>query len=72
MEDIIMRRNQVTLKIERFGDEFPIGRRQIEVYCDSNNLFEALMAATAQVLEEVRKYENVPSFGRLESETTEK
>lgn len=66
-----MRNNQVTIQIERFGDQFPNGRQQIEVYYDSNNLYEALLSAMAQVLEEVRKQERIPSFGRLESETIE-
>jgi hypothetical protein len=66
-----MRKNQVTIQIKRFGDQVPVGYskgiQEINVYTDSNNLFEALSAAFAQVLEEVRKYESVPGFGCMES-----
>lgn len=60
-----MRRNQVTINIERFGDQvpknYPERTQRIEVYADSNNLYEALAAAFSGVLEEVRKYEDIPS-----------
>ncbi|MBE6821576.1 MAG: hypothetical protein E7518_00485 [Ruminococcaceae bacterium] len=62
-----MRKNQVTIKIQRFGDQvpkdYPEDAQEILVYADSNNLYEALAAAFSGVLEEVRKYENIPSFG---------
>ena len=41
-----MRKNQIEIKIRRFGDEVPdnYGNDQqiIQVYVDSNNLYEAL------------------------------
>lgn len=68
-----MRKNQVTIQIKRFGDQVPKGYhkeiQEISVYADSNNLSEALLTAMAQVLVEVRQYEEVPAFGRVESET---
>ena len=62
-----MRKNQVTIKISRFGDEVPEnygGDKQIiAVYADSNNLFEALSVAYSEAIKELQKYETIPSFG---------
>lgn len=72
-----MRKNQVTIKIERTGDQVPESfspdvetqyrQQKISVYADSNNLYEALCAAIQQVMTEIEKYENIPSFGCKES-----
>ena len=65
-----MRTNQVSIKIERFADQvpksYPEQTQRITVYADANNLYEALATAFSGVLEEVQKYENVPSFGCCE------
>lgn len=62
-----MRSNQVEIKIRRFGEEVPesYGNKiqVISVYADSNNLYEALAVANSELIKELRKYENVPSFG---------
>lgn len=62
-----MRKNQVSIKIERLGDQVPEhlngGSLEIEVYADSNNIYEALAAAYTKVMEEIQKYEKLPSFG---------
>ena len=66
-----MRKNQVSIKIERFGDQVPEKLNgdslEIEVYADANNIYEALAAAYGKVLEEITKYERLPSFGCAES-----
>lgn len=62
-----MRLNQVELHVTRFGSEvpedYPKTEQTIAVYSDSNNLYEALAAAFAGVLEQVRKYEQIPALG---------
>lgn len=69
-----MRKNQVSINIQRFGDQvpenYPKNIQEIKVYADSNNLYEALTIAISQVLEEIKKHEKVPS-GRVESLTNE-
>lgn len=70
-----MRKNQVSITIQRFGDQvpknYPKHIQKIKVYADSNNLYEALAIATAQVLEEIKKYQEIPSFCRVDVETNE-
>lgn len=61
-----MRLNQVTINIERFGDDVPEESRVIRVYADANNLYEALMAAVDEVMTVVKQGEQLPSFGRKE------
>lgn len=67
-----MRKNQVTIKIQRFGEDVPdefkeMGTQVMSIYCDGNNLYEALCGAFQQALNEVAKYNEFPSFGRKES-----
>lgn len=65
-----MQKNQIEIKIRRFGDEVPESYHSdiqiINVYADSNNLFEALSVAYSEVIKELQKYEDIPSFGRLD------
>lgn len=65
-----MRSNQVEIKISRFGDTVPStyndNRQIIKVYADSNSLFEALSVAYSEVIKELQKYEDIPSFGRVD------
>lgn len=65
-----MRKNQVEIKVRRFGDEvpenFPADKQVISVYADSNNLYEALLIAYSELMKEIQRYENVPSFGCVE------
>ena len=65
-----MRKNQVEIKIRRFGDEVPDSynddRQIITVYADSNNLFEALSIAYSEAIKELQRYEKIPSFGCVE------
>ena len=71
-----MRKNQVHLEIHRFGDEVPssYGNNEqfIKVYADSNNLFEALSVAYSEVIRELQKYEEIPSFGRVDIVSNDK
>jgi hypothetical protein len=66
-----MRKNQVFIRIERFGDQVPkeIGRKQMEisVYADANNIYEALAAAYHEAITTVSKYDGLPSFGSRSS-----
>ena len=51
-----MRKNQISIKIERFGDQSPDGKHQvIEVYADSNNIWEALTKANNLVADAITK-----------------
>ena len=65
-----MRKNQVEIKVRRFGDEvpenFPKNKQVISVYADSNNLYEALLIAYSELMKEIQRYENVPNFGCIE------
>lgn len=65
-----MRENQVTIKLERFGnkDKLGIDDLEINVYADSNNVYEALSAGYYEVLKQLQ-YEgkiDLPTFGRRE------
>lgn len=55
-----MRKNQVTIKIERFGDQVPeifkANSLEINVYADSNDIYEALALAYKEVLEQIKTY----------------
>ena len=64
-----MRKNQVTIKIERFGDQAPksLEHQCFTVYCDSNNIYEALAGAYKSVLDEIEKTTPIPSFGARET-----
>ena len=60
-----MRRNQVSISIERFGDEAPDSSKQItiQVYADANNIYEALAAAYYEALDAIQEDQPLPSFG---------
>lgn len=62
-----MRSNQVTLRINRYAEAVPESydsdRQIIDVYADSNNLFEALAVAYNEAMNELQKYEKFPYFG---------
>ena len=63
-----MRKNQVSIGIERFGDQAPEGsqRQHISVYADANNVWEAITAAFAKLVAEIQRDQSLPSFGRVE------
>lgn len=66
-----MRNNQVTIKIERFGEDIPdefkeMNMQVMSVYADGNNLHETLCGAFQLALNEVAKY-NHDDFTRRES-----
>lgn len=67
-----MRKNQVEIKVTRFGDEIPdsiqtqnneIQWYEFGTYTDSNNVFEALAAAYNNILNHINNDENFPKFG---------
>lgn len=67
-----MRRNQVTIKIERFGEDASNGKHQIiEVYANSNNIWEALVAANKEATNIITKNDKLPDFGVLSSSNRE-
>lgn len=66
-----MRKNQVTIKIERFGEDLPdefkeLNMQVMSVYADGNDLYETLCGAFQLALNEVAKY-NHDDFTRRES-----
>lgn len=66
-----MRKNQVTIKIERFGEDLPddfkeLNMQVMSVYADGNDLHETLCGAFQLALNEVAKY-NHDDFTRRES-----
>ena len=67
-----MRKNQVVIKVTRFGDEIPKSVQTIDnniswyefaTYTDSNNVFEALAAAYLNILNHIKNDEHFPNFG---------
>lgn len=64
-----MRSNQVEIKIRRFGDQVPSvygsDKQIINVYADSDNLFEALSVAYSKLINKLQTYEQIPSFGAV-------
>lgn len=66
-----MRKNQITIRIERFGEDIPeefkeMNMQIMSVYADGNNLHETLCGAFQLALNEVAKY-NHDDFTRRES-----
>ena len=65
-----MRANQVEITIRRYGDEVPYSynddKQIINVYADSNNLFEALSVAYSEAIRELQRYEKIPSSGYVD------
>lgn len=66
-----MRRNQISIGLERFGDQTPEGaqHQRISVYADANNVWEAIVAALVRLTEEIQRDQPLPSFGRVEGRT---
>ena len=60
-----MRKNQVSINIERFNEEAPGDSRHmtIRVYADANNVYEALAAAYYAALDAIQEDQSLPSFG---------
>ena len=58
-----MRKNQVSINIQRFGNEVPLGyplkTQVIRVYSDSNNLFAALSKAYAKAINAIEEWERI-------------
>jgi hypothetical protein len=68
-----MRKTQVTISIERVGNQVPKGypknSQRTHVYADSNNVYEALSKAYAETINLLGEYENIPAFGRCDCST---
>jgi len=63
-----MRKCQVSIQMERFGDLAPDGHRHaMTIYADGNCTYEALLAAFAETLDVVQKHFKLPSVGRRDS-----
>lgn len=58
-----MRKNQINIKITRFGDQVPKKYPEdcmiVNVYADSNNLYAALSKAYAKVINVIEEWEIV-------------
>lgn len=59
-----MRKNQITIRIERFGeavpDSYPKESQRIEVYCDDHNsIYAALSKAYALAINELAEYDSI-------------
>lgn len=71
-----MRKNQITIKLERFGDQvprdYPSTHQIISVYADSNEFSEALMTAMRMMMDKANRnlYERYPSFSSASSITS--
>ena len=60
-----MRKVQVSIQVERFGDQAPNGKRDaLVVYADANNPYEAVCAALYETLDIIKKHSGLPGFGR--------
>lgn len=58
-----MRTNQIETRITRVVDgEVKVFR----VYSDANNIYEALAAQNAAIIDKIKETEPLPSFGRVE------
>lgn len=55
-----MRKHQVTITIESFEND---KHQVITAYADANNIHEALNSANYEVLKQVEKTTDIPSFG---------
>lgn len=68
-----MRKNQVSILIDRFGDQVPKNyskdTQHVHVYADSNNVYEALSKAYCEAINLLGEYEDIPSFGRCDCTT---
>ena len=64
-----MRRVQIGIKIQRFGENAPDGKEQtLNVYADGSNEYETLCAAFYEALESLQATDgSIPSFGRRSS-----
>ena len=67
-----MRKNQVSIVIQRFVSEAPerAVRQDINVYADANNIWEALAAANHAATQQILKDQMLPAFGCAESSST--
>jgi len=60
-----MRLVQVSIKVERFGEQAPDGKRHhLNIYADANNPYEALCAAFYEALNALQVHCSLPSGGR--------
>lgn len=70
-----MRANQVSIKIQRFGEQVPEELAEYEnltisVYADSSNIYAALCGAFQEALDEVSKWQSTPQISRQETYDT--
>lgn len=67
-----MRRNQITLKIERFGEDAPNGKYQkIEIYSDGNNIHETLSNINQLAIDTIERTSKIKRFGANDVKVTE-
>ena len=63
-----MRKVQISIKMELFGDQADDGKHeQISVYADSNNVWETIVAGFHELVEALKANgREIPIFGRKE------
>lgn len=63
-----MRKVQISIKMELFGDQASDGNHeQLNVYADANNVWEAIAAGFHEVIETLKAHgRELPEFGRKE------
>ena len=63
-----MRKVQISIKMELFGDQASDGKHEkINVYADANNAWEAIVAGFHEVVEALKSHgRELPIFGRKE------
>lgn len=64
-----MRKNQVSIYVQRFTSEAPEGavRQDIHVYADAYNIWEAVAAANYELSSRILQDQSLPQFGRTNS-----
>lgn len=69
-----MRKNQVSIYVQRFSSEAPEGavRQDIHVYADAYNIWEAVAAANYELSRRILQDQSLPQFGRASSESISK
>lgn len=69
-----MRKNQVSIYVQRFTSEAPEGavRQDINVYADANNVWEAIAAANYELSLRILQDQSLPGFGRAEANSISK
>ena len=65
-----MKKNQVSIKIVHMGEnaakECEDNTQPLNVYCDANNIYEALVGAFYEALTDIQEFQELPGRGSRE------